>query len=120
MTKLRDCLQEVIERGPGFFIRSYAIPGAYRRSEWEPVEFLTELERESPGVLEDDAWGEWVRRPGIGLTFYINYGCLGFSMSNREVPGYGHLRVLEVSQRSVPEPMLPALIRPSGLSGLRK
>ena len=52
MTTLRDCLDEVIGKGPGLFVRSYAIPGAYRKSEWEPDEFLTELQRESPGVLE--------------------------------------------------------------------
>ena len=52
MTDLRDCLEEVIGKGPGFFVRSYAIPGAYRRSEWEPDEFLTELQRESQECLE--------------------------------------------------------------------
>ena len=99
MTNLRDCLEEVIGKGPGLFVRSYAIPGAYRRSEWEPGEFLTELKRESPGVLEDSAWGEWVMRRGMGLTYFIHYGQKGLSLSHREVPGYGHLRVLEASQR---------------------
>ena len=103
VTSLRDCLEEVIARGPGFFIRSYNMPGAYRRSEWEPAELLAELEIESPGVLEDAAWGEWVRRPGIGLTYSIHYGQLGFSVSHQEVPGYGRLRALEVAQRIVPD-----------------
>src|SRR5579864_4167098 len=98
MTNLRACLQEVIEKGPGFFIRSYAIPGAYRTSEWEPAVLLAELEHEAPGLLEDHAWTEWLTHPGVGLTAYIHYGVRGSSMSHREVPGYGHLRVLEVSQ----------------------
>ncbi|MGO8950914.1 MAG: hypothetical protein ACLQUY_25325 [Ktedonobacterales bacterium] len=113
MTTLRDCLQEVISNGSELFIRSYAIPGAYRTSEWEPVKFLDELQRESPGVLEDDAWGEWVNRPVSGLTFYIHYGYLGWSMSHREVPGYGHLRALEVSQRHMRDTVRSTLAQSS-------
>ncbi|MGO8950407.1 MAG: hypothetical protein ACLQUY_22650 [Ktedonobacterales bacterium] len=112
MTSLRDCLEEVIGKGSGLFVRSYAIPGAYRRSEWEPGEFLTELQRESPGVLEDGAWGEWVTRRGMGLTFFIHYGQQGFSLSHQEVPGYGHLRVLEVSQRYARDTALSNVGRP--------
>ena len=99
VTSLRDCLEEVIARGSGLFMRSYNIPGAHRKSEWDPAELLAELELESPGVLADAAWGEWVTRPGIGLTYSINYGRLGFSASHQEVPGYGRLRALEVAQR---------------------
>ena len=116
VTSLRDCLEEVIARGSGLFIRSYNIPGAHRRSEWDPAELLAELEVESPGVLEDGAWGEWVTRPGIGLTYSINYGQLGFSVSHQEVPGYGRLRALEVAQRHVVD-TLPSLGSYSG--GLR-
>ena len=105
-------MEEVIGKGSGFFVRSYAIPGAYRKSEWEPGEFLTELQHDSPGVLEDGAWGEWVTRPGIGLTFFIHYGHQGFSLSHQEVPGYGHLRVLEVSQRYARDTILSNTIRP--------
>jgi hypothetical protein len=116
VTSLRDCLEEVIARGSGFFIRGYNVPGANRRSEWGSAELLAELELESPGVLEDAAWGEWVTRPGIGLTYSIHYGQLGFSVSHQEVPGYGRLRAFEVAQRHVPD-ALPSLGAYSG--GLR-
>jgi hypothetical protein len=115
MTTLQDCLEEVIGKGPGFFIRSYAIPGAYRTSDWEPGAFLIELQRDAPGLLEDDAWGEWTTRQGIGLTYSIHYGRSGSSMSHREVPGYGHLRALEVSHRYVQDTILSTLPRHGGL-----
>jgi hypothetical protein len=115
MTTLRDCLEEVIGKGPGLFIRSYAIPGAYRISEWEPRAFLSELQFEAPGLLEDEAWGEWSTRQDIGLTCSIHYGRLGSSMSHREVPGYGHLRVLEVSHRYRQDTIPSTPSRRSGL-----
>jgi hypothetical protein len=99
MTTLHDCLREVMEKGTGFFIRSYAIPGAYRTSEWVTTTLLTELQNESPGVLEDHAWTEWSQIPGVGTICFIHYGFCGFSPSHREVPGYGHLRVLEQSHQ---------------------
>jgi hypothetical protein len=101
MTTLLDCLQEVIGKGPDFFIRSYAIPGSHRTSEWVSTALLTELQRESPGVLEDHAWTEWRWRPDTGMACFIHYGFRGLSMSHQEVPGYGHLRALERSNQKV-------------------
>jgi hypothetical protein len=101
MTTLFDCLQEVIGKGPDFFIRSFAIPGTNRTSEWVSTALLTELQRESPGVLEDHAWTEWSRRPDTGMTCFIHYGFRGLSISHQEVPGYGHLQVLERSNQKV-------------------
>jgi hypothetical protein len=115
MTTLLDCLQEVIGKGTGFFIRGYAVPGAYRTVEWVSTTLLTELQRESPGVLEDHAWTEWSRRPGSDMACFIHYGFYGLSMSHQEVPGFGHLRVIECPvQPGVDSGSLLSLLLPRG------
>ncbi len=98
MATLRDCLQEVIDAGDGYFIKSDA-PGAYRPSQWEAAALLADMQVESPGVLLDSAWNEWSTLSNGSKTCTINYGAAGRSISHREVPGYGHLRALEVSQK---------------------
>lgn len=99
MSSVQDCLQEVIELGPRYFIRISAPAGADRTSEWEPAELLAVMQRESPGVLEDHAWTEWSTHPGVGSTCYIHYGSFGSALGHREVPGYGHLVAFELSQK---------------------
>ena len=98
MATLQDCMQEVIDQGAGFFIQSDA-PGAYRPSQWESTALLADMIAESPGVLIDPAWTEWLVLPNGSRTCSIHYGVVGHSLSHREVPGYGHLRALEVSQK---------------------
>jgi hypothetical protein len=98
MATLQDCMQEVVDLGTGFFVHSDA-PGAYRPSQWESVALLANMQAESPGVLRDPAWTEWTVLPNGSKTCSINYGVFGRSMSHRDVPGYGHLRAFEASQK---------------------
>jgi hypothetical protein len=98
MTNLLECLQEVIALGPGEFIRTDSA-GSYRPSQWEPTALLDDMQHESPLMLDDYAWTEWSDLPGGGRTCSINYGRLGVSLGHQEVPGYGHLRVFELSHR---------------------
>lgn len=99
MTTLQDCLQEIIEKGPRYFIRSAVPLGANTAMEWEPAALLDDMRQKSPGVLEDHAWTEWSVRPTIGSSCFIHYGVRGSSLGHQEVPGYGHLRVLELAQK---------------------
>ncbi len=98
MTTVQDCIQEVVDLGTGFYVHSDA-PGAYRPSQWESVALLANMHVESPGVLRDPAWIEWSVLLNGTRTCSINYGTLGRSISHREVPGYGHLRAFEASQK---------------------
>jgi hypothetical protein len=102
MSNLQDCLQEVIARGPGYFIRGSLPTGAYQTTEWEPAEFLALLQRESPGVLADHAWTEWHTHPSTGARCYIHYGRRDGSLGHQGVPGYGRLCALELSERQQP------------------
>lgn len=99
MTTLQDCLQEIIENGPGYFIRSSAPLGAHEGLEWESIAVLTDIQQKSPGMLTDSAWTEWSVRPQVGRSCHVHYGIHGTSLGHQSVPGYGHLRVLEQSQR---------------------
>ena len=98
MATLQDCMEEVVALGDAYFIRSDA-PGAYRPSQWESAALLADMQAEAPGVLLDPAWTEWSTLPNGSKTCSIHYGRAGRSISHREVPGYGHLRVFEASQR---------------------
>lgn len=98
MTKLLDCMQEVIALGPGYFIRSDS-SGPYRPSQWEPNALLSDMRHASPLVLDDYAWTEWSPQRGGGSSCSINYGRCGIALGHQEVPGYGHLRVFELSQK---------------------
>ena len=98
MATVRDCLQELVDLGTGFYVHSDA-SGAYRPSRWESAALLADMHAESPGVLRDPAWIEWSALPNGSKTCSINYGTRGTSNSHREVPGYGHLRAFEASQK---------------------
>ena len=98
MTSLQDCLQEVIAKGPGYFIRA-GTPAAYRPSQWEPAALLAEMRREAPGLLDDPAWMEWSTLPGGSTEGSIQPGVFGRSLGHQPIPGYGRLRVLELSQK---------------------
>lgn len=117
MTTLYDCLQEVIGHGPDYFIRSSASEGASGRAEWDPPALLADIRRTSPGVLEDHAWTEWSALPGGSRTCIIHYGIFGVSLGYEDVPGYGALRALELSQkRPISTSVSPDASRP--LDGL--
>jgi hypothetical protein len=96
---LQDCIQEIIAKGPGYFIRSTMPEGARPVTEWEPTTLLEYMRQNSTGILEDHAWTEWSVRPVIGSNCFIHYGSRGSSLTHLEVPGYGHLRAFELSQR---------------------
>lgn len=99
MTTVQDCMHEIIAKGPGYFIRGAVPAGAQVAREWDPAALLEDMQQNLPGVLEDHAWTEWSVRPNIGVTCIIHYGVRGFSLGYMEVPGYGNLRVLELSQK---------------------
>ena len=99
MTTVQDCLHEIIAKGPGYFIRSSMPDGSRAVAEWEPATLLEDMRQHSPGVLDDHAWTEWSDRPTIGSSCFIHYGSRGSSLAHREVPSYGHLRALELSQK---------------------
>ncbi|MGZ3585169.1 MAG: hypothetical protein ACXVCT_20695 [Ktedonobacterales bacterium] len=104
MTTVQDCMQEIIAKGPGYFIRGRAPAGEHVAREWEPQALLDDMRQNIPGILEDHAWTEWSLRPDIGVTCIIHYGVRGFSLGYMEVPGYGTLRVLELSQKRRTDP----------------
>lgn len=101
MTTVQDCMQEIIAKGPGYFIRGGVPSGAHEAREWDPTALLEDMRQNLPGVLEDHAWTEWSVRPNIGVTCVVHYGVRGFSLGYMEVPGYGNLRVLELSQKQL-------------------
>lgn len=99
MTTVQDCMQEIIAKGPGYFVRSSVPAGAYATTEWEPATLLEDMRQNAPGVLDDYAWTDWSLRPAIGRSCFIHYGSRGSSLAHREVPSYGHLRAFELSQK---------------------
>jgi hypothetical protein len=99
VTTVQDCVNEIIAKGPGYFIRGSAPSGAQAVIEWDPAHLLEDMRQKSPQVLEDKAWTQWSIRPDIGSTCIIHYGVREFSLGYMEVPGYGHLRALELSQK---------------------
>lgn len=99
MTTLRDCLQEIIAKGSGYFIRGTVPGGSSEVAEWEPATLLEDMRQNAPGVLDDHAWTEWSVRPAIGSSCFIHYGLRGASLAHREVASYGHLRAFELSQK---------------------
>jgi hypothetical protein len=111
MTTLLDCMHEVIALGPGYFIRTDSA-GTYRPSEWEATALLADIERECPRVLDDPAWTEWAAQRDGSRTCAINYGRSGRGLEHQELPGYGHLRVCEVSQRRPQDLDLLRILRP--------
>lgn len=92
-------MQEIIAKGPGYFIRGGVPSGEHAAAEWDPTALLEDMRHHHPGVLEDHAWTEWSVRPNVGVTCLVHYGVRGFSLGYMEVPGYGNLRVLELSQK---------------------
>ena len=102
-TTLEQCMQELVALGTGFYVVSDA-PGAYRPSQWESAALLADMEVESPGVLRDHAWTEWSMLRNGTKSCSINYGMLGRSLSHLEIPGYGHLRAFESSQKPPERP----------------
>jgi hypothetical protein len=94
MTTVNDCMQEIIAKGPGYFIRGGVPSGEQVAAEWDPTALLEDMQHHLPGVLEDHAWTEWSVRPDIGVICLVHYGVRGFSLGYMEVPGYGKLCVL--------------------------
>jgi hypothetical protein len=111
MTTLLECMQEVIALGPGYFIRTDSA-GPYRPSQWESTTLLADIQHECPRVLDDAACTEWSAHRGGSRTGFINYGRFGLSLGHQELPGYGHLRVFEVSQRRTEGLDLMRILRP--------
>ncbi|HLZ24318.1 MAG TPA: hypothetical protein VKQ30_19565 [Ktedonobacterales bacterium] len=99
MSTVLDCLQEIVSKGPGYMIHSSVVAGADKTSDWEPSALLADMQKKSPGVLEDHAWTEWITSARGPDVCYIHYGISGSSLSHREVPGYGHLRASVIPMR---------------------
>ena len=93
MMNLQECLQEVIEKGPGFVIHSSERAGAKSTSDWDPAELLVDIQFESPLVLTDHAWTDWMLLTDGSQACSIAYGIRGSSSGQRAIPGYGTLRV---------------------------
>ena len=99
MTTVFDCLQDIIAKGPKFFIRGSAVTGGQAATAWEPAALMDYMRETSPAVLDDPAWMEWSARPTIGARCFIHYGVRGYTLGHMEVPGYGNLRALELDQK---------------------
>lgn len=99
MTTVFDCLQDIIAKGPKFFIRGSAVTGGQAATDWEPAALMDYMRETSPAVLDDPAWMEWSARPTIGASCFIHYGVRGYTLGHMEVPGYGNLRALELDQK---------------------
>lgn len=102
MTTVQDCVQEIIAKGPTYFISSSVasgVSGAQVATEWDPASLLEDMRQNSPGLLGDHAWTEWSVRPALGSSCFIHYGTRGSSLGHLEVPGYGSLRALEQSHK---------------------
>lgn len=107
-TTVQDCMQEIIAKGSGYFIRGTVPGGPRAATEWEPTTLLEDMRQNSPGVLDDHAWTEWSVRPAIGSSCFIHYGSRGSSLAHQEVPSYGHLRAFELSQKRLASTDTPA------------
>lgn len=90
---LQDCFEEVIAKGPGFVIHSSERVGAHRTSDWDPAALLEDIRFESPLVLTDHAWTDWMLLTDGTLSCSIIYGIRGLSSGQRAIPGYGILHV---------------------------
>lgn len=99
MTTVQDCMEEIVAKGSGYFIRSTVSGGTRAVAEWEPATLLEDMRQNVPGLLNDHAWTEWSVRPAIGSSCHIHYGLRGSSLAHQEVPCYGHLRAFELSQK---------------------
>ena len=95
MTNVQDCLLEVIAKGPGYVIRSAERAGIDRKSEWEPTALLAAIQQESPRLLADHAWTEWIILADGSQSCAIIYGIHGGPPGERAILGYGHLRAFE-------------------------
>ena len=95
MTNVQDCLLEVIAKGPGYVIRSAERAGIDRKSEWEPVALLADIQQESPLLLVDHAWTEWIILADGSQSCAIVYGIQAGPPGDRAILGYGHLRAFE-------------------------
>lgn len=95
MTNVQDCLQEVIEKGPGYVIRSSERADIDRKSEWEPTALLTDIQQQSPRLLDDHAWTEWTTLADGSQSCAIVYGIHGGPPGDRAILGYGSLRAFE-------------------------
>lgn len=102
MTTVFDCLQDIIAKGPKFFIRSSAATSGPVATEWEPTALLNNMRQTAPALLDDPAWTEWSVRPSIGASCFIHYGVRGYSLGHMEAPGYGTLRAFELDQKGRP------------------
>lgn len=98
-TTVQECMQEIIAKGSGYFIRSSVPGGSRAATEWEPTSLLADMRQNAPGILDDLAWTEWSDRSLIGTSCFIHYGSRGSSLAHQEVPSYGHLRAFELSQK---------------------
>jgi hypothetical protein len=56
------------------------------------------MQRNAPGLLDDRAWTGWSLSGG-SMAGSIQLGVLGRSLGHQPVPGYGRLRVLDLSQK---------------------
>src|SRR5690242_6709889 len=95
MTNVQDCLLEVIAKGPGYVIGSAERAGIDRKSEWEPAALLADIQQESPRLLADHAWTEWIILADGSQSCAIIYGVHGGPPGERAILGYGHLRAFE-------------------------
>ena len=93
MMNLRECLEEVIAKGPGFVIHSSERVGVHSTSDWDPATLLADIQLESPLVLTDHAWTDWTILTDGSQSCSIPYGMRGSSSGQRAIPGYGTLRV---------------------------
>jgi hypothetical protein len=90
---LQDCLEEVIAKGPGFVIHSSERTGAHLTTDWDPAALLADIQFESPLVLTDHAWTDWMLLTDGSQSCSIIYGIRGSSSGQRAIPGYGLLHV---------------------------
>lgn len=95
MTNVQDCLREVIAKGPGYVIRSSEQAGIDRKSEWEPAALLADIQQESPRLLADHAWTEWIILADGSQSCAIVYGMRDGPPGERAILSYGHLRAFE-------------------------
>ena len=99
MTNVQDCLLEVIAKGPGYVIRSSERAGIDRESEWEPRALLADIQQESPRLLADHAWTEWIILADGSQSCAIVYGIRGGPPGDRAILGYGTLRAFELRHK---------------------
>lgn len=119
MMNVQDCLLEVIAKGPGYVIRSAERAGIDRKSEWEPAALLADIQQESPLLLVDHAWTEWVILADGSQSCAIVYGIRGGPPGERAVLGYGSLHAFELRHKqrdergdtSLTKGIVPSFIR---------